>query len=85
MVPLVVALQPVGSLQPCVLKPTELETDGNVAFPVKQTLVLVEHVTSELLRQNPAKPYLHWLHVSELTERKEKGNVKGNIHFRVRK
>lgn len=30
-VPLVVALQPAGSLQPCVLKPTELETDGNAA------------------------------------------------------
>lgn len=30
-VPLVVPLQPAGSLQPCVLKPTELETDGKAA------------------------------------------------------
>ena len=55
MVPLVVALQPAGSMQPWLLKPTEVR-EVKVVFPVKQELVLVEQLISELLTQKPKIP-----------------------------
>lgn len=39
-----------------------------LAFPVKQTLVLVLQVSSLELRQNPRSPYWHWLQVRLSTE-----------------
>lgn len=42
--------------------------DHILSFPVKQTLVLVVQLVSVLLRQKPARPYLHSLQVSDSTE-----------------